>query len=166
MTNRPLPVVAEPDPELVARLRMAIARLARRLRQESDVVGLTVSQLAALGSIQRNGTITLGELAAVERVRPPTMTRIVAALEDAGLVVRESDTRDRRIARVRTTPAGDVLLADIRTRRDVFLAEQLCALPDASAAELERMVGMLEQISDAPRRAAAGVSAPAVGTRT
>jgi DNA-binding MarR family transcriptional regulator len=165
VSTRPLPGPAEPDPELVARLRMAIARLARRLRQESDV-GLTVSQLAALGSIQRHGAVTLGELAAVERVRPPTMTRIVAALEDAGLVVREPDARDRRIARVRTTPAGDVLLADIRTRRDAFLAEQLCALPDVSLAELERMVGMLEQISDAPRRAAAGVSAPAVGTRT
>jgi DNA-binding MarR family transcriptional regulator len=154
----------EPDPELVDRLRMVVARLARRLRQESDV-DLTPSQFAALSSIWRSGPITLGELAMAERVRPPTMTRVVAALEEAGLVERETDPSDRRVARVRATPAGDELLAHARTRRDAFLARQLSALPAASLADLERLVALLEQISDAAHRASGANGRVPAGTR-
>lgn len=150
------PVVpGEPDPELVARLRMVITRLARRLRQESNV-GLSPSQLAALGSIHHHDSVTLGELAALEQVRPPTMTRIVAALEEARLVARETDPDDRRVARIRATPQGGAVLADVRTRRDAFLAGRLCALPADSVAELDRLVAVLEQITDSSRRSPAG----------
>jgi DNA-binding MarR family transcriptional regulator len=154
----------EPDPELVDRLRMVIARLARRLRQESDV-DLTPSQFAALSTISHREPITLGELAMVERVRPPTMTRIVAVLEEAGLVAREVDPSDRRVARVRATPEGDALLAHARTRRDAYLAELLSALPADSQADLERMVHLLEQLSDIACRPPARNGAAPVETR-
>src|SRR5207248_11562840 len=97
------------DTDLAARLRLAITRLARRLRQQAEGE-VTPSQLSALSSVERLGPVTLGELAAVERVQPPSMTRIVAGLEEAGLVARKVDERDRRIARVPTTVAGQRLL--------------------------------------------------------
>src|SRR5438477_11778511 len=90
--------------ELTSRLRMVVARLSRRLRRESNE-GATPSQLAALATIERHGPITLGDLAGHERVRPPTMTRIVTGLEETELVRRESDPTDRRVARVTITPA-------------------------------------------------------------
>src|SRR5882757_5004339 len=86
---------------LASGLRLAVARLARRMRQEGMSEGddVSPSRLAALATIEARGPITLGELAAAERVRPPTMTRIVAYLDDQGLVIREPHPDDRRIAR-------------------------------------------------------------------
>src|SRR5438552_1498803 len=107
--------------EVTSRLRMVVARLSRRLRQEANE-GATPSQLAALATVERHGPITLGDLAGHERVRPPTMTRIVAGLEETQLVRREIDATDRRVARVTITPEGSRLLARSRTRKDAFLA--------------------------------------------
>src|ERR1700675_756818 len=103
--------------EMTSRLRMVVTRLSRRLRQEANE-GATPSQLAALATVERHGPITLGDLAGHERVRPPTMTRIVAGLEEARLVRREVDATDRRVARVTITPEGSRLLARSRTRKD------------------------------------------------
>ena len=97
MTTRATPD-APTDDELTSRLRMVVTRLSRRLRQEANE-GATPSQLAALATVERHGPITLGDLAGHERVRPPTMTRIVAGLEETRLVRREIDTADRRVAR-------------------------------------------------------------------
>src|SRR5919205_1287050 len=91
--------------DLATRLRLAITRLNRRLRRQSGAQ-LTPSQASALSSIERLGPLTLGELSAVEDVRPPTMTKVVADLEEQGLVRRHTDPRDRRIARVETTDEG------------------------------------------------------------
>ena len=91
--------------EVAGRLRAAVNRLQRRLRQES-LGGLSPAQASALGSVNRQGSPTLGELAAIEQVQPPTMTRIVASLAEAGMVTRVVDATDRRSARVRITPAG------------------------------------------------------------
>src|SRR2546423_13827260 len=90
------------DAELAARLRLAVTRLARRLRQETQNADGDVppSGLSALSSIERLGPLTLGELSAVERVQPPTMTKVVAGLESLGLVSRTVDPADRRVARV------------------------------------------------------------------
>ena len=90
---------------LASALRLAVARLARRVRQEGTSAGddLTASRLAALTTIEALGPITLGELAAIEQVQPPSMTRIVARLEEGGLVERQVDPNDRRIVRVRVT---------------------------------------------------------------
>ena len=91
--------------EVAGRLRSAVNRLQRRLRQES-LGGLSPAQASALGSVSRHGNPTLGELAAIEQVQPPTMTRIVAGLAEAGMVTRVVDANDRRSARVRSTAAG------------------------------------------------------------
>jgi DNA-binding MarR family transcriptional regulator len=139
--------VAEPAPgdEMTSRLRMVVARLSRRLRQEANV-GATPSQLAALATVERHGPITLGDLAGHERVRPPTMTRIVAGLEEARLVRRETDAADRRVARLTITPDGARLLARSRTRKDAFLASLLEQLEPGELAAIERAVPVLEAL--------------------
>src|ERR1700737_4445557 len=90
---------------LAPRLRLAVTRLNRRLRAEADS-GLTASGMAALATIGRRGPLALGELAAVEGVKPPTMTATVAALEAEGLIARTGDEKDRRVSRVALTPRG------------------------------------------------------------
>src|SRR5438270_9763706 len=133
------------DTDLAARLRLAVTRLARRLRQQTDAE-VTPSQLSALSSVDRLGPVTLGELAAVERVQPPSMTRIVAGLEDAGLVVRKVDERDRRIARVQTTVAGRRFLDRSRGRKDAFLAARIRTLDAEDRAVLARAATLLEKL--------------------
>ena len=90
------------DDELATRLRVAVTRMNRRLRQQS-LAGLSPAQASALASVNRLGTPTLGELAVAEQVQPPTMTRLVAAMEGAGLVARLADADDGRVCRVRLT---------------------------------------------------------------
>ena len=110
--------------ELASHLRLALARLNRRIRQQAAITGeeLTASTQAALASVERLGPITLGELAAVEQVQPPSMTRIVVRLDECGFVTRVVDPSDRRVARVAITDAGRDLLARSRTRREAYLA--------------------------------------------
>lgn len=136
--------------EMTSRLRMVVARLHRRLRQETNE-GATPSQLAALATIERHGPMTLGELADHERVRPPTMTRIVAGLEEAKFVRRDIDPKDRRVARVTVTKDGSRLLARSRTRRDAFLASLLEQLDGDERVIVERAVPILEQLVERSR---------------
>ena len=149
VTAKSTPRTATED-ELTSRLRMVVARLSRRLRQEANE-GATPSQLAALATVERHGPITLGDLAGHERVRPPTMTRIVAGLEETGLVRREIDATDRRVARVTITSDGFRLLARSRTRKDAFLASLLEQLEPADLAVLERAVPILEGLVEQSR---------------
>src|SRR5438067_12975819 len=127
------------ETELASRLCLSVTRLARRLRQHAGAEAeVTPSQLAALSSVERLGPITLGDLAAVERVQPPTMTRIVAGLEEAGLVSRAIDDSDRRVARVRTTVAGQRFLDRSRSRKNAFLAARIRTLAAEDRAVLAR----------------------------
>lgn len=134
---------------MTTRLRMVVARLSRRLRQEANE-GATPSQLAALATIERHGPIALGDLAAHERVRPPSMTRIVAGLEETKLVRRTVDPSDRRVARVSITSEGSRLLVRSRTRRDAFLASLLDHLDADELTLVERAVPILERLADTP----------------
>jgi len=150
------PRTAIPTPEiteLASQLRLAVARLTRRIRQEAATTGeeLTASTQGALASIERLGPITLGELAAAEQVQPPSMTRIVARLEEWGYVTRVVDAADRRVARAVITDAGRDLLAHSRTRRDAYLARRVAELTDAERALLARAVPLLERLQDDPR---------------
>ena len=86
------------------RLHSAAIHLLRRLRREDAATGLSAPRLSALSVVVFGGPLTLGELASAEQVRPPTMTRLVSALEDAGLVDRETDAADGRLTRIRATP--------------------------------------------------------------
>jgi len=130
-------------------LRTSVMRLARRLRQEGAEGELTPSQLVTLVSIERLGPLTLGELAAHERVQPPSITRIVAALEAAGLVERTSRPGDRRTAVVTASRAGRALVGRTRRRRDVWLEARLAELDPADRAVLEQAAGVLERLAGA-----------------
>jgi DNA-binding MarR family transcriptional regulator len=139
------------DRELVVQLRLAVMRLARRLRQQTEGE-ITASQLSALASLNRLGPLSLGALAAVERVRPPTMTRIVGHLESAGLVVRRPAPGDRRSAEVELSPAGRELLDRSRTRKDAYLAERLATLAPTEVAVLRQAAAALERLLEADDR--------------
>jgi DNA-binding MarR family transcriptional regulator len=135
------------DPvDLAAQLRLSATRLARRLRQETGS-GLTPSQLSALATVERHGTVTLGFLAECERVAPPTVTKVVAKLEADGLLERRTDGQDRRIARVTTTEAGDALLTESRRRKDAWLASRILELDDDERARLAAALGVLERLT-------------------
>ena len=108
---------------------------------------MSAPRLSALSVVVFGGPLTLGELAAAEQVRPPTMTRIVSALERAQLVVREPDPTDGRIVRVRATPAGERTLHAGRERRVAALAERLQSLPAAERDTLARALEVLERVA-------------------
>jgi DNA-binding MarR family transcriptional regulator len=131
------------ETELAARLRLAVMRLSRRLRQQV-AGGVSSSQVSALATVERLGTPTLGELAAWEKVRPPSMTRIVVGLETAGLVSRRVDDDDRRVARVMLTAEGRRVLQRSRSLRNAFLARRLRRLSTPERESLGELVRLLE----------------------
>ncbi|MCU1375937.1 MAG: putative MarR-family transcriptional regulator [Actinomycetia bacterium] len=133
------------DEDLVGRLRFSVTRLSRLLRQQ-DESGLSPTATAMLATIGRAGPLTLGELAASEQVAPPTITKVIDRLEDAGFVDRIPDAGDKRVCRVVLTPAGHQQLDDNRTRRTVWLAERLAALPTDDRNRLDDLVEMLEHL--------------------
>jgi DNA-binding MarR family transcriptional regulator len=133
------------DSDLAPRLRLALTRAARRLRQEAGS-SLSPSQGAALATIDRHGPLTPSELAARERIQRPTATRVLARLEESGLVARAADPADRRSSLVSLSPAGAALLDEARTRKDAFLSQRLEALGPDDRATLERAAELLEDL--------------------
>jgi DNA-binding MarR family transcriptional regulator len=134
-----------PD-ELADRWHSLAIHLLRRLRREDSASALTGPRLSALSVIVFGGPVTLGELAAAEQVKPPTMTRLVSALEAAGLVRRESDRDDRRIVRLRATAKGEQLLYAGRARRVKRLAEPIAALTAAERRTLADAADVLASV--------------------
>lgn len=137
------------DPRVLAladRLHSASIHLLRQLRRQDAASGVTAPHLSALSVLVFGGERTLGELAAAEGVRPPSMTRIVQNLERAGLVARETDADDRRVGRVRATPEGVRLLQEGRGRRVAELADRLERLPEPERAALEAGVAVLQRV--------------------
>ncbi len=134
------------DANLAAQLRLSVARLHRRLRQSADP-GLTISQLSALASIERSGPITLGDLARVEQVQPPTMTALAGKLETAGLVERSIDAADRRVHRVTVSPHGVRLLARHRKQKNAYLERRLATLSASDRATLARACDIMEELT-------------------
>ena len=132
--------------ELADRLHSAAIHLLRRLRRQDDASGLAAPQLSALSVIMFGGPITLGDLAAAEQVRPPTITRLVAALEEDGLVERVPSADDRRVVHVRATPRGAKLLQEGRQRRVASLAAALRALPAAERTAIGRAIPAMEKV--------------------
>ena len=133
--------------EDVARLRQAVMRLARRLRQQSSG-DATPSQLAVLGALARRGPTSPGVLAAEEQVQPPSMTGIIDRLAEKGLVVRTPAPVDGRSQLVSLTPAGKRLVSGIRSQRNAWLAVRLRNLDGDDAADLRRGIAALERILD------------------
>ena len=133
------------DAELASRLRLAVTRLHRRLRQQS-AGGLTQSQASALASVGQLESPTLGALAARESVQPPSMTRIVAALEGLGHVTRVVDPADRRVARVTLTDSGRDVLQRSRSLKNAFLADQLRRLSPEERNGVGELTVLLERL--------------------
>ena len=131
--------------DLASRLRLDIARMARRLRQEAGAE-LSPSQTAALATIERHGPLTPSELAHRERVQRPTITRVLARLEEAGLVDRASDPADRRSCLLSISGGGRELLDAMRTRKDAYLSQRLEALDADDRAALDRAAAILERM--------------------
>ena len=133
--------------ELARTLRDAITRLNRRVRQARPVGDLTFSQLSALTSLQLAGALTPRELADVERVQPPTMTKIVGKLEDRGLVVRTPHPTDGRQVILAATEAGRAVYAQFERARNEWLAMQLAGLSPDDRDVLARAAQILQQVA-------------------
>jgi DNA-binding MarR family transcriptional regulator len=137
--------------ERASRIRLAITRTARRMRQEANA-DLGPASLAALASIERLGPLTPSELAEIERIQRPTATRLLTGLTEKGLVSRASDPSDGRCSIVSITPQGRAMLKRIRGRKNAYLARRMKELPDDEVAALERAAEILERVLEEDRR--------------
>jgi DNA-binding MarR family transcriptional regulator len=136
--------------DAAAKLRMAIVRTSRRLRQEaaSEASGLTPTSTSALVSIDRDGPLTPSELARIERVKRPTITRTLAQLEKLGLVERTPDPADGRSFLVAVNGAGRERLRRLRGRKNAYLARRMRELPAAEVETLERAAEILDRMRE------------------
>jgi DNA-binding MarR family transcriptional regulator len=132
---------------IAGRLRISATRLARRLRQEAQT-GLSPSQLSALTTVERHGPVTLGALAELEKVAPPSVTRVVAKLEEDGLVTRRRDNDDRRVTRVVVTGKGRNLLTASRRRKTTWLTTRLGELDADGRARLSEALDVLDELTE------------------
>jgi DNA-binding MarR family transcriptional regulator len=137
--------------EAASRLRLAIVRTARRMRQEAEP-GLSPTLTAALGTIERHGPVTPSELADAERVKRPTATRIAATLEDEGLISRARDPSDGRASLLSISPRGRELLRRLRKRKNAYLSRRMRDLPPDDVEVLERAAEVLERMLEKESR--------------
>jgi DNA-binding MarR family transcriptional regulator len=133
------------DAEEIDRLRIVLLRLARRIRNSSDG-DITPSQRVVLASIVHHGELTIGQIADFEHVKPPSASKIVAALEQQGLVERRRDPNDRRCVPIAATPAGIAFLESARAAGRTWLAGRLGELDTTDVDELERALPALERL--------------------
>lgn len=133
-------------PELASDLRTTVMRLARRLRRMRSDTSLALTQLAALGSLDRHGAMTAGELAAHEGVQPPSMTRTINSLEAAGYVTRTPHPTDGRQVVVTLSAAGRQLLEQDRREREAWLAQGLRDLDPEERELLQRAADVLDRL--------------------
>ena len=141
--------VARTDAGLASELRVSVMRLRRRLANERDPGNdLSIASMAVLGSLFRHGDLTVGELAALERVQPPSMTRKVNGLEEGGYVARRAHESDGRVVVVGLTERGRQRVLDDRRRRDEWLARQLRDLTPAERDVLRAAAPIIERLSE------------------
>lgn len=137
------------DGELAHDLRIAVLRLARRIRANRADTSLSLSQLSALAVLDAAGPMSAGDLAAAESVQPPTMTKVLAALVDRDLVSREADPDDRRAVVLAVTPAGRAVVDAERRARDAWLSAALDALDPERRDGLTALIPVLESLANA-----------------
>ncbi|GAB3201276.1 MarR family transcriptional regulator [Geodermatophilus arenarius] len=128
-------------------LRLAVMRFSRRLRNQRVDTSVTLTHLAALSTIKRHGAMSPGELAAHERVQPPSMTRVVVALEGMGLVTRTPHPTDGRQVVIDLTPAAETLLAEEARAREAWLSSQLQRLTPQQRATLREAAEIMEELA-------------------
>lgn len=139
--------IAERERTLASRLRVAVVRLNRRLRAQSSDSVITLSQTSALSCLHKAGPMTPGELATREGVQPPSMTRVIAALEELGLVSRHAHPTDGRQAIVELTPAGHAKIEEEVSARERWLDQQLADLTAEERAELSHAAEVIDRIA-------------------
>jgi DNA-binding MarR family transcriptional regulator len=133
--------------ELAGQLRVAVWRAARRMRHVSDVE-ISPSLHAALGTVERHGPITAGQLAKHEHVRKPTMTRTIRELVERDLIERLPDPLDGRVTWLKVTPAGKALIHNARRRTDVYLTKRLQRLSPEDRETLQRAAEILDELAE------------------
>jgi DNA-binding MarR family transcriptional regulator len=139
--------LSEDDRRAVNTLRSAVMKLSRRLRHQRVDESLSPTEMSVLGTLARCGSATPGELARREHVQPPSMTRIVAMLENKGLVRRDPHPDDRRQVVVRQTEQAEAMLVESRRKRDAFLAQLLTELSDEERAVIREAAPVLEKLA-------------------
>lgn len=135
------------EPETVSRVRLCVLRLSRRLRQNA-AAGVTPSQLALLSTLDLHGPMTLGDLAAHEGVQPPSVTRMVDALEKSALVKRTECANDRRTVMAELTTQGRRAMVEVRQRRDAWLAQRMAGLSASQRQALDAALPVLEALAE------------------
>ena len=134
------------EAELASALRLSLLRAARRLRSQRVNTAVTLSQLSALATVLKCGPLSAGEIAAIERVQPPSMTKILASLESAGWVERSSHPDDRRQSIIAITAAGRELLEEETRARDEWLAKRLVEFSPSDLRKLSEAVEVLDRL--------------------
>lgn len=134
--------------EVAAHLRPALLRLTRLVRSQRADSSISLTQLSALGSLRTGGPLSPSELAAREGVQPPSMTKVLTALEERGLVTRETHPTDRRQAVISLTAAGRTLLESERRSRTAWLSRRLAALSVEERQQLLDVIPLLERLAE------------------
>jgi DNA-binding MarR family transcriptional regulator len=134
--------------ELASLLRPSLLRLTRLVRNQRVDTSVTLTQLSAIGTLYKHGPMTPGELATYERVQPPSMTKVLASLEEHGLVRREPHPTDGRQAIIAITDAGRTLLDSERRSRDLWLSRRLAALSPEDRALVQRVIPVLDKLAE------------------
>ena len=133
--------------ELATVLRPSLLRLTRLIRIQRADTSVTLTQLSALGALEKSGPMTPGELAAYERVQPPSMTKVLAGLEERGLVKRSAHPSDGRQAIIELTDAAHALIDSERRSRDAWFSQRLATLSDDERALLRNVVPVLDKLA-------------------
>ena len=134
--------------ELAALLRPSLLRVTRVIRNQRADMSVTLTQLSAMGTLYKNGPMSAGELAACERVQPPSMTKVLANLEERGLVRRDAHPTDRRQAIIVITDDGLALLDEERRSRDAWLNQRLAQLTPEDRLALRNVVPVLDKLAE------------------
>ena len=134
--------------ELASLLRPSLLRLTRIIRNQRVDMSVTLTQISAMATLAKRGPMSAGELAACERVQPPSMTKVLANLEERGLVRRDAHPSDKRQAIISVTDEGRALLESERRSRDAWLSQRLAALSPDERALLRDVVPLLDKLAE------------------
>jgi DNA-binding MarR family transcriptional regulator len=142
-------VILEQSTDLAGQLRLSVIRLNRRLRSQRTDETVSLTQISAMATLHQCGPMTPSELAASERVRPPSMTRVIAALEESGLVSRRDHPTDGRQSIIELTAEGEQLLADEASARERWLNKRLAELTEEERATLAKAAALIDRMAGA-----------------
>jgi DNA-binding MarR family transcriptional regulator len=142
-------VILEQSTDLAGQLRLSVVRLNRRLRSQRTDESVSLTQISAMATLHQCGPMTPSELAASERVRPPSMTRVIAALEESGLVSRRDHPTDGRQSIIELTAEGEQLLADEASARERWLNKRLAELTEEERATLAKAAALIDRMAGA-----------------